>query len=502
MDSSSNDISSSLEAYSPPRKLSRRGAVIGQEGMYVPIFDLEAAESELEDSDDEALARDIVDLTALPDEDDPVDDPMDESSSDEPIDAGLEIAEAQPAYRQPDQQGVAPLDANAQPAPLDDMDPEVNEFVRPPPRGRFRMNAQKFFLTYPRCDVAPADAIATIKELLEEPYGIKFVVCGREKHADGSLHLHIALWLRKPLDIRSAKYWDFVTAQHGHYRIMCKPERCVAYVIKEGDVEFFSSEPGWTPSTYVESRKRKKPVAFLDVALQVKEGLDLDQINELHPGFMLQNLSRVVAYMDWMGSRDLARRLPYPQVGLTAALAGIGPAMSLEEMQILGWMDMNFGRRRTFKQAQLYIHGRGDVGKTSLVLAIEEAFAKVYWVPMDEEYYTLYDDKQHTLSVFDEFRGQKTIQWMNSWAQGAPLSIKRKNGQGIKRQNIPTIVLSNYEPAGAYHKVAIENPTVLETFVARFTVIAIPEGGNLFKLIDAIRRYKEVVDRQQEEEEN
>lgn len=64
-------------------------------------------------------------------------------------------------------------------------------------------------------------------------------------------------------------------------------------------------------------------------------------------------------------------------------------------------------------------------------------------IPTDEDYNDFYSD-DCDLAVLDEFRGQRTIQWLNQFLQGSMMTIKKKGTQTIKLKNVPTIILSNY----------------------------------------------------------
>ncbi len=99
---------------------------------------------------------------------------------------------------------------------------------------------------------------------------------------------------------------------------------------------------------------------------------------------------------------------------------------------------------------------------------------------MDVRHLDDYDDKDYDLIVMDEFKGQKSITWMNGFTQGSPFPIHRRYEGTIKKKNLPVIVLSNYSIEGAYEKVNMFNPERLNSLKNRFEVV------NVLKFIKVI----------------
>jgi hypothetical protein len=69
----------------------------------------------------------------------------------------------------------------------------------------FRANSKAFFLTFPRCDALPATLATHIKSLGTTSY----ILVAREKHADGSNHLHALTIFIDKKNIRNASFFDF-----------------------------------------------------------------------------------------------------------------------------------------------------------------------------------------------------------------------------------------------------------------------------------------------------
>ncbi len=99
-------------------------------------------------------------------------------------------------------------------------------------------------------------------------------------------------------------------------------------------------------------------------------------------------------------------------------------------------------------------------------------------IPMDVRHLDDYEDDDYDLLVMDEYKGQKSITWMNGFTQGGHFPIHRRYSGTIKKKNLPIIVLSNYSVEQAYSKVNMYNPERLIPLKTRFEII------NVNKFID------------------
>lgn len=95
----------------------------------------------------------------------------------------------------------------------------------------FRLNSGQLFLTYPKCDLEPAEALLLLQAKLDfEDY-----VVAQEKHADGTNHLHC--YLRrgpgKKFNIRRPEFLD-LSGHHGNYQTVRSAQAVQKYCKKEG----------------------------------------------------------------------------------------------------------------------------------------------------------------------------------------------------------------------------------------------------------------------------
>jgi len=126
----------------------------------------------------------------------------------------------------------------------------------------------------------------------------------------------------------------------------------------------------------------------------------------------------------------------------------------------------------------LFISGERNRGKTSLIEYLERSLS-VYHIPHTEDFYDAYDD-EYDLAVLDEFKGQKTLQWMNEFLQGSRMTLRKKGSQHLKVKNMPVIILSNYSLGECYPKAAIDGR--LTTLEARLLCVSVDKFINVYDL--------------------
>lgn len=177
--------------------------------------------------------------------------------------------------------------------------------VQRPVGSRFRLQGKRFFFTWPRCSVDAKDALAHV--LAWRPCDQAMVA--REKHADGTPHLHALIWLTKRCDLSSYASLDRILDCHGNYQAMKDPVACVQYLMKGDD---FHSH-GFEPREYVDAarKKRKQPASlhsagtglWSEAAEFIQGGGALADIE--NQGFVARNLRQLQAY-------DIFRRAATP----------------------------------------------------------------------------------------------------------------------------------------------------------------------------------------------
>lgn len=323
----------------------------------------------------------------------------------------------------------------------------------------FRMDAKQFILTFPQCDVKKEVAVERLQQKWKEELK-GYIVC-EEAHKDGTPHLHVFLLFHRRKDVRRTDFFDFIGGKHGSYEVARSVRGSVEYVTKGGNYIVEGLD--------VEAIKKKRAQKNETYAKMLLDGKSVSEINQIDPGYVMINKRKLEDYQTWVECESEKKRkvewIPPKIDGLTDA-----------NFKIAEWILKNIRQPRQFKSPQLYIHGPKNLGKTSLVEWLEKSLS-VYHMPMGEEFYDLYSD-DYDLVVMDEFKGQKTIQWLNLFLQGSPLNIRKKGCQSMKRKNLPCIILSNYSLSEIYVKANLDGR--LSTLEARLLCVEIDSFINFY----------------------
>lgn len=324
----------------------------------------------------------------------------------------------------------------------------------------FRMNGKNFTITFPQCSTKKEVAV----ERIEQKYGSElkgYLVC-EEDHKDGTPHLHAYLAFHKAKNFKSSDCFDFIGGQHGNYQVTKSVRKWVEYCTKGTN---------WVAKGVdVESIKSKKAPKNEEVAKSIMEGKSLVEINKEHPGYVMINKRKLEEYESWIKCEiSKKQKLEWK----APSLEGLTDA----NLQIATWISKNIRQPRAFKAPQLYIHGPRNLGKTSLIEWLEK-YLSVYHMPTTEEFYDQYSD-DYDLVVLDEFKGQKTIQFLNQFLQGSAMPIRKKGSQGMKYKNLPVVILSNYTLSECYVKAA--NDGRLNTLECRLEIVEVDSFIDFYK---------------------
>lgn len=335
------------------------------------------------------------------------------------------------------------------------------------PRNRaspsFTLTGKYLLLTYPKCDVPKETYLSRLHSLFDGSPTVPrptVVVVGRELHADGTPHLHVALRFAETFTTHIATFFDFPTGKHGNYKRRQNWKTTVAYCVKE------DTNPCLSGMTYEELQKlvgSLKGSISDHIARRCMKAEPLDTIAQDYPGYFLQHKRQIESFHSWINSGARKTTPDYPGIKYLGSQSATSA--------VVKWLQDNIKTNRKFKSRQLYIHGPANCGKTSLVLMLE-TWLKIYWVPQFEDYYDMYEDS-YDLVFYDEFYGsQKKIQWLNLFLQGGPMTVARKGSQYLKRANHPLIICSNVSPREAYPNV---KPLIMDALLKRLQVVELSE---------------------------
>nr|WAE42177.1 MAG: replication associated protein [Cressdnaviricota sp.] len=333
----------------------------------------------------------------------------------------------------------------------------------PPKEKKFRMQCKNFFLTFPMCQTTKEVALGRIKDKFP---GVKALVC-HELHQSGDDHLHVLLLFETKKHVTSSSYFDFIGGQHGKYEPARSIRNSVEYITKKGD---YISE-----GIAVDEILKKQSPKSDKIAKMLSEGKSLDDVESEERGFFLMNKRKIEEYESYVQVKKAKEGLK-PWVEFTPEQI---EGMNSSSKEIAIWLNENIQKPRKFKQAQLYIYGARNLGKTTLIEWLR-SFVCVYSMPRLEEFYDSYNEDFHSLVVLDEFKAHKSVEFLNSWLEGSTLPYRKKGSQGQKNKNLPMIVLSNYSLEQCYPKMAEMGR--LDTLECRLQIVHIDERLNLFSL--------------------
>lgn len=344
-----------------------------------------------------------------------------------------------------------------------------------------QIEAKRFFLTAPQCPKPAAEVLSAIKELVGEE-AIDYCVVSHELHADGNSHIHVALVLKDKIRYSAVTndYWDVCFGKHGNYLLMKYPAKCLAYVIKHGDIICHPST--FDPESKISSRAKNISYQKEVIAKKILETPDTSMLSlaESHPGFMLLNMQRVQAFSSYVQQENSAA----VQLKDLPAVPPNG-SLSEHEQLVLQWLHQVKSFRTSRGHQHLRIEGPTGVGKSTLLFVLR-SYLRVYVMPYENnDWMDTWDDKNYDIVVFDEFKAQKTLQFLNTFSDGMGYQVKRRGSAPSSHMvKTPCVILSNYTWSESYMNCT---QSAIDAAERRFQTIPVEGSQNFFGLIDLLQ---------------
>lgn len=201
----------------------------------------------------------------------------------------------------------------------------------------FRLRSKKLFLTYPRCPIAPEEALRQLAAVVSATGH----VVAEEDHADGGKHLHVYLEAELPMQVNGASVLDLVdgsgSTYHGNYQSVRSRSAVLKYVTKDGkyvtnlDVSPTGSNP-W---------KRAREIAASEGLAAALSSLEEEPKTARD---LCLNGDRIAKNLSSMGRKKL--RIEH-------------------DLSTFGWTEPWDGKTHT-----LLIYGATNLGKTALAKAL------------------------------------------------------------------------------------------------------------------------------------
>lgn len=348
----------------------------------------------------------------------------------------------------------------------------------PPKRKRdsdtsaFRFNSTTLYATFPKCDTPMELVVQNMKSKWEQRLEY-WIVCS-EKHQDDTLHLHVLIKFKSKLNLHTADFADFLSknaqgkTKHGNYQTARDVQKIITYIKKDGN--FLDS--GNLPEKTVK--------ISTTIAQAIRDGKSLREVDKIDPGYLLNNLKKVREYQSLIQEfknedEDLALlRLPVP--------IPIEAPGDTDMQQLIDWCDKNFYQReRPIREPQLWLKTPIRCGKTTWLACLQK-FMRCYIVGYERESFDEYRDEKYDIIVFDEYKNQKKLEFLNSLIDGQDKRLMQLySGQNTtKKVNLPVIFLSNYHPLESY---SVASNVTRDAFIDRLCIVELSQS-NLFPFID------------------
>lgn len=324
----------------------------------------------------------------------------------------------------------------------------------------YRLQAKNVFLTFPQCSLSKSEAMANIHKLVSlQQLSLRGAIVAQEKHADGSPHLHCALFFEDRLRTRDCHFFDSVAMKHGSYEAIYSIPKTLNYVKKDDPCPLIF---GTLPTDSAALRPSKSTA----VAAAILTGSTIAKVASMDPGYFMLNKRKIEEFHSFCA--DLSVTKSRERLILPVFYTGTHQATS----RVIDWLNSNLFTTRPLKSPQLYLHGPPNSLKTSLIISLQK-YLSVYFMPINEDFYDFYSDDAVDLIVLDEFQGSKPINVLNQWLDGQELTVRVKGSQRKKRKNQPFIILSNFSVDQCYSATLNGFPVKLDSLKARLLEVSL-----------------------------
>lgn len=305
----------------------------------------------------------------------------------------------------------------------------------------FRFKAKSVFLTYPQCPIPKEHALTLLRTKFGESDGTHYLI-GQETHQDGSFHIHVFIERETVIDTVNERHfdleWEDNVIFHPNITAPRNKTDVINYITKD------DKTPVKWPVTWEYETTGKRKGKWEIATPFLLQGQDAKTLLKSMPDFVLGNLKKVQEAAAFIANTQYQASLPPLVQFLTWEL----PAELASEPNIAFqtvWKELKDNlANKDFGRRQLYLHGPTGIGKSTFVRHLSMC-VRTYMIP-NEDWYCHWDNDLFDLALLEEFKGQKPIQWLNQWLDGAHFYVKRKGIPGLLKTNpIPTLIISNFD---------------------------------------------------------
>ncbi len=216
---------------------------------------------------------------------------------------------------------------------------------------------------------------------------------------------------------------------------------------------------------------KKRAVPFR-IAMMIKEGNSISEIDKTYPDYVMLNQTKMAAYQSLQSMIKLhSSLLPWTRATTTVHTSW--------NDRIVIWLNENIKQLRRMKDLQLWLwsHQSGR-GKSTLLLQLAKML-RIYRLSRND-WDDTYLDGEYDLAVADEYRGHKPIEWINAFAEGSTTILSRRGtADVVKHDKLPLIICSNLPIYEAYAQLKASDIELIE---CRFQQVEVDDDNGLIRI--------------------
>lgn len=345
----------------------------------------------------------------------------------------------------------------------------------------FRLQLTQVFLTYAQLsdDFTREVVMKNARAFVHKGKAVVSAVVAIEKHADGGRHTHVYLKFSGQLRTRRVNVFDQIGGKHPNIAKVTYLAGLLRYITKE-DTTFM--EHGICVADVLAAELRHTTPAAMRMASAIKEAkgdFGIVEAYEVCPMTALRLYPKIqLVSKDWRQEemKELCaakkwKELCMPEVRSDGSTNAV--------RRIVKWLNKNFGHPRVFKQAQLWVHGPANVGKTTLLRELGK-LVSLYEITR-EKWNDGYYNGVFNGYYIDEFKRSLNASWMKRFYQNGRMTLtKRHTGPYIRSEasiQEAGIVVSNWSIEKQYRDSDLRcHRDNYESVKARFIQVEVKAG--------------------------
>lgn len=335
----------------------------------------------------------------------------------------------------------------------------------------WQLRAKNIGLTYPQCIVDKSEMLKHLHTLVGK-WDPLLIIVSQEDHESGQPHLHAYIKIKKQLSTRNQRFFDFNKEgriYHPNIQTVRKDQSWISYITKDGHYETYPS--GYKPNTaWIKKQKDSKHSSTLtDIVVQdiKSNNLTAEKVYEKYPKFFFQNQDKIERFIMFKHQKEVTEQ----NKKIFESIKEFVGNHELINQRIAGWLNDNILKPHQFRQKNLWIWGKTQLGKTQLIENLKKNGVTTYSIDYTSKFYDGMHDGIQLIS-FDEFKAQKTITEMNKLCDGSTCQLDTKGSHYEIKRPLPVIVTSNFSISGAYSNSDADH---LETLKGRFLEIEVKQ---------------------------